>query len=202
MIEGDSDEYWFLTEAVEMSKDVDGMCCEIGLRLGMGTKTIIDAVRVHCPNKLVVSVDPYGNMPYIGREHIGLTHYDYTDIMRNECMVDMWTYVRDNPVDWRFIQLADFNFFNIYSIGIPYYDYDGGGLYMKYSMVHLDGPHSVLILDEQIRWFNARMNSGAVICVDDVTPDFIDIRPINDLFEQLGWELVKEGNKKNIYQKR
>jgi len=42
---------------------------------------------------------------------------------------------------------------------------------------------------------------GAVICVDDVTPDFIDIRPINDLFEQLGWELVKEGNKKNIYVK-
>lgn len=199
---GDSGEYEFLTEAVELSKDVEGACLEIGLRMGLGTKTIIDAVRAFCPNKIVVSVDPFGNIPYTGREPDGETHYDYTDDMRNECLANMWDYVRNNPVDYKFINLSDNHFFEIFSNGIPVYGYNGWTVEKLYSTVHLDGPHTVDAVTNEIAWFNERMKSGATIIIDDVTPDFMDIEPINRLFDSLNWVLHKQGMKKNIYVKR
>lgn len=202
MILGDSDEYWFLTEAVQLSVGVDGMCCEIGLRLGMGTKTIIDAVQQYCPDKLVVSVDPYGNIPYTGREPDGETHYDYTDSMRNECMANLWAYVRDNPVDWRFVQMTDGEYFDYYRRGVPVYGYNGSSIVNKYSMVHLDGPHTVECICDELNWFSMRMLSCATIVIDDVTPDFVDFEPIKKHLEQLKFNHIKTGGKKSLWQKK
>lgn len=201
-ISGDSDEYWFLSEAVELSKDVEGMCCEIGLRLGMGTKTIMDAVREHCSTKLVVSVDPFGNIPYTGREPDGETHYDYTDYMRNKCMKNMWSYVDDYPIDWRPMQMSDKDFFQYYVNGIPRYHYNGMYLENKYSMIHLDGPHYIEAIKEEILWFNHRMDSGATIVIDDITPDFINFEPIQRWLELLNFEHIKTGGKKSLWQKK
>lgn len=201
MIEGDSDEYWFLAEAVELSKDVEGMCIEIGLRRGLGTKTIIDAVRQFCPNKTVIAVDPFGSIPYVGREHIGEIRLDYDNPMRNDCLADMWSYVRDNPVNFRYECLTDYAFFEKYSIGVPKYDIEIS-MEQWYSMAHLDGPHNFEHVSTEIKWLNERMKSGSSISIDDCSIDFIDIVPINKLLNTLGWSLLKEGKKKNIYVKR
>lgn len=198
---GDSDEYDFLAKAVEVSKDVEGMCIELGLRLGLGSKTIIDAVREFCPNKLVVSVDPFGNIPYTGREPDGETHYDYTDDMRNECMANMWAYIKENPVDYRFIQLSDYDFFEVYKGGIWRYGYNGGKGEYRYSMVHLDAQHTVKDVSRQIIWFNGWMNRGATLVIDDVTPDFLDFEPIEHLLKGLQWEELKRGGKKSLWRK-
>lgn len=200
MLEGDSGEYEFLTEAVSLSKDVEGMCIEIGLRRGMGTKTIMDAVREYCPGKVVIAVDPYGSIPYVGREHMGACRLDYTNEMKSECMVDLWTYVRDNPVNFYPCLMTDDVFFEAFALGFEVYDIDPVKC-NKYAMAHLDGPHYIAALKKEINWFNERMLPGAVIVIDDVTIDFVDIKPINELFTVLGWSLVKEGFKKNIYVK-
>jgi len=198
MIEGDSDEYWFLTEAVEMSKDVEGMCCEIGLRLGMGTKTIIDA---SLPCQTIISIDPFGSIPYVGREHIGPVRLDYTNGMYKQVMADMSAYVLDKPVEWLFFKMTDCEYFNKFADGVELYELEEI-VCNKYAMVHLDGPHEYKAIYNEFVFFNDRMDSGATIVIDDVTPDFIDIAPVNQLFESNGWELVKQGLKKNIYQKR
>lgn len=201
-ISGDSDEYDYLSEAVSLSAAVEGMCLELGVRLGLGTKTIIDAVRQYCPHKLVIALDPYGNIPYTGREPVGETHYDYTNGMRNICMADLWAYVRDNPVDFRFINLSDEHFFyHHYQDGVPRYHYNGFDVDEFYSMVHLDGPHTVSAVKEEIKWFNDRMYSSATIVIDDVTPDFLDFAPIKAYLEQLGFNHIKTGGKKSIWQK-
>lgn len=200
-LSGDSDEYWFLTEAVELSKDVEGTCLELGLRLGKGTQTIIDAVRAYCPDKLVVSVDCYGNVPYTGREPDGETHYDYTDDMRNNCMADLWTYIKKNPVDYRFIQEADFHFFEDYKNGIMRYYYNGWHQENLYAMVHLDAQHTVADVNRQITWFEDRMETGATIVIDDVTPDFLDFEPIKQHLGVLGFEHIKTGGKKSLWKK-
>ena len=199
---GDSDEYDYLYEAVVLSAVVEGMCCEVGLRLGLGTKTIIDAVSQHCPQKLVVSVDCYGNVPYTGREPNGETHYDYTDDMRNECMANMWAYIKENPVDYRFFNLADFDYFELFKNGMPYYRYGGGFWVSKYSMVHLDAQHTVADIIRQTDWFNERMLSGATIAIDDITPDFLDFEPIKQHLIQLQFEHIKTGGKKSLWQKK
>lgn len=201
MIIGDSGEYEFLTEAVQLSARIPGMCLEIGLRRGMGTKMIIDAVREFCPNKTVISIDPYGSIPYVGREHIGEIRLDYDNSMKVDCMVDMWTYVRDNPCNFRYECLTDTEFFEKYSRGVPKYDIFHT-VESVYSMAHLDGPHNYEHVSSEVLWLNDRMVSGAVIVIDDCTPDFIDIEPVNQLFYLLNWELYKQGVKKNIYRKK
>lgn len=197
-ISGDSGEYEFLKDAVELSSSVEGMCVEIGLRRGMGTKTIIDAVRQYCPHKTVIAIDPYGSIPYVGREDIGEIRLDYDNSMKTDSMVAMWTYVAENPVNFRYECLTDEAFFEKYSAGVPKYDIEIS-IETSYSMAHLDGPHNYEHVSKEIIWFNHRMLSGAVIVIDDVTPDFIDIAPIETLLASLGWQLVRMGLKKGIW---
>lgn len=201
MIEGDSGQYEYLTDAVELSKDVEGMCIEIGLRRGLGTKTIIDAVRQFCPNKTVIAVDPYGSIPYIGREHMGECRLDYDNQMKADCMADIWAYVRDNPVNFCPFLMTDNVFFGTFEFGFEIYNIDIIKC-NKYSMAHLDAVHTVAAVSSEIKWFNERMDSGATIVVDDVTIDFIDIKPIQELFNKLGWEEIKMGLKKGLWKKK
>lgn len=197
---GDSGEYEFLTESVEFSKGVIGMCCEVGVRRGFGTKTIIDAVVEHRPNTTVISIDPYGSILYTGREHMGPCRLDYTNDMGKECMVALSEYVIDKPVYWKPFLMTDTFFFKSFPDGIELYELETV-LCNKYAMVHLDGVHTISSVAEEILWFNDRMDKGATIVIDDVTPDFIDIKPIQELFIQLGWEQVKIGFKKGIWKK-
>jgi hypothetical protein len=199
-ISGDSGEYEFLTEAVQMSANIEGMCVEIGLRRGMGTKTIIDAVRQYCPDKTVIAVDPYGSILYQGREHMEPCRLDYTNQMKNECLAAIYTYLVDHPCSFQFYNWTDDRFFLRMEHGVPTYELEEK-LITKYSMVHLDGPHSVAAISHEIKWFSAQMDSGATLCVDDITPDFVQIEPIQELFIKLGWEEVKLGLKKGIWKK-
>lgn len=200
MIEGDSGEYEFLTEAVELSREVPGMCCEIGLRLGLGTKMIIDACAIYRPSTTVISIDPYGSIKYIGREHMGEIRLDYTNDMGKTCMTNMSAYVMDKPVFWQPWKMTSDRYFKICADGVELYELETT-LCNKYAMVHLDGVHTVKAISEEVIWFNVRMDSGATIVVDDVTIDFVDIKPIQKLFTELGWNEIKMGNKKGLWQK-
>lgn len=200
-IEGDSGEYEFLTEGVELSKDVPGMCIEIGLRRGMGTKTIIDAVRQFCPDKTVIAVDPYGSILYQVREMNEPCRLDYTNQMKNECLASLYSYLVDNPCSFQFYNWTDKRYFLRMQNGVPVYELEET-LIKDYSFAHLDGPHSYNAVSNEIILLNESMKSGAVICIDDVTPDFIDIKPIQKLFIELGWNEIKMGLKKGLWQKK
>lgn len=195
----DSGEYEMLTEAVELSRHVEGMACEIGLREGYGTAVIIEAVAENCPSKVVISVDPYGSILYEGREG-QICRLDYDDNMMVRCIPNMYQFAFEHCVTWKFINLTDTDFFELYKNGVPVYDLERV-VHQKYSMVHFDGPHSVNDILHEILWFNDRMYSGSTIVIDDITPDFFDIVPINELLTSLGWSILKQGLKKGLYQK-
>lgn len=201
MIEGDSGEYEFLTEAVEMSKHLPGLLCEVGLRLGLGTKTIIDACVIHRPGSTVISIDPFGSIPYVGREHVGEIRLDYTNDMYKQVMADMSAYVLDKNVNWIPRKVTDKRYFIEQVDGVELYDLNTT-IEMNYAMVHLDGPHNYEHVSKEILWFNDRMESGAIIAIDDISEDFIDIKPIQGLFAVLNWEQVKMGNKKGLWRKK
>lgn len=196
---GDSGEYEFLTEAVELSKEVTGMCIEIGLRRGLGTKTIIDAVRQFCPDKTVIAVDPYGSILYKPRDHMPECRLDYTNQMKYECLAAIYDYIVDHPVDFHYFCMTDAHFFSRFNDGIPIYEVEIG-YKARYSMVHLDGPHGVPEVCNEIDWFSKRMLPGAILVIDDITPDFI---PIEKVEAHMGdrFECVKKGMKKGIWQK-
>jgi hypothetical protein len=198
-IEGDSGEYEFLTEGVELSKDIPGMCIEIGVRRGLGTKTIIDAVRQFCPGKTVIAVDPYGSIPYKPRDHMPECRLDYTNQMKAETLAALWSYVAENPVSFKYFDLTDLDFFAHFNELVPIYDLVEG-MEFNYSFVHLDGPHGVLEVNHEIDWFEERMLKRAILIIDDITEDFI---PIEKVEEHMGdrFECVKKGMKKGIWRK-
>lgn len=198
-ITGDSDEYWFLAEAVELSKDVEGICCEIGLRRGLGTKTIIDAVVEHRPSTTVISIDPFGSILYVGREPDGPCRLDYTNDMAKDTMLALSEYTIGKPVFWKPFLMTDIFFFKSFPNGIEMYELETT-LCNKYAMVHLDGPHTVADIKAELDFFIPRMYIGATIVFDDVTPDFYDHPQIEEYIADR-FKIIKTGGKKQIVQK-
>lgn len=199
-ISSDSDEYWILTEAVELSKDVEGFLCEVGVRAGWGTKTIIDAAIEHRPGSTVIGIDPYGSIEYIGREHMGPCRLDYDDLMGKQCQSDLSAYVIGKNVLWLPFKMKSETYFRTFADGMELYDLETT-VCNKYAMVHLDGVHTVSAISKEVLWFHERMDSGACIAIDDVTIDFVDIKPIQQLFIELGWAEIKMGLKKGLWRK-
>jgi len=198
-ISGDSGEYEFLTEAVELSKDVEGMCCEIGTRRGLSLKHIIDAVLEYCPDKSVISIDPYGSILYQGREG-QICRLDYTNQMKYECMAAIYAYLCEHPVDFHFFDIEDTIFFEERQHGVYKYDLERS-LMDKYSMVFFDGPHYIEAIIKEIDFLFPRTPSGGTWIFDDITPDFYDHQMIRDY---IGYEfnIVRTGLKKEIWQKK
>jgi len=198
-ITGDSSEYELLTMAVELSKDIDGMCVEIGLRRALGTKYIIDAVREFCPNKQVISIDPFGSILYICREPDGPCRLDYDNTMKREALSAIHQYVEQNPVNYQFINSTDTQFFKRYADGVPVYELEER-LETKYSMAHLDGPHSVAHICSEIDFFTPRMDKGAMLVIDDAIDEFFDIAKVERYM--IGkFDLEFKGLKKGVYRR-
>ena len=96
MIAGDSLEYEFITEEIQKLKLNDiVLTCEIGLRRGLGSKTIMDAViskgAVYYRH---IAVDPYGSLNYQHCDDSSPTVKDYTDYMKVETLVDLHKYTQ------------------------------------------------------------------------------------------------------------
>lgn len=196
---GDSGEYEMLTKGIELSKDVDGLCLEMGTRLGLSAKTILDAIRAYCPNKTLVCIDPYGSLLYEGREG-QICRLDYDNPMKYNCMSNIWADVRENPVSFKYFDLEDTEFFTRFSDGVPIYELEKR-IESKYSFVFFDGPHSVAHIREEIAFFLPRTSVGGIYCFDDTTPDFYDHSIIHADLMDMGFELVHQGIKKATYRK-
>lgn len=195
--ETDSGDYEFITEAIAISANVDGIVCEIGTRLGGSLKYILDAVYNYCPTKSVICIDPYGSIEYQGREG-KICRLDYTNQMKYECMKSVYSYLCEKPVDFHYYDVTDEIFFVKYSNGIDLFDLEHS-ICNKYSFVLFDGPHYIEAIKSEIDFFNTRTNKGATFVFDDVTIDFYDHAIIDEYLIKLGWVLYKIGNKKAIY---
>ena len=198
-ISGDSAEYEYINKGIELSKDVDGLCIELGLRRGMGTKTIIDGIKEFCPNKVSIAVDPYGNIEYFHKEN-DLIRLDYTNTMKNETMQSIHAYAENQNVHFIPFILEDVEFFNAFPDGVPIY-LDSKKIINKYSFVHLDAGHAHHDIITQISFFEKRMDVGSCIVFDDVV-GFYDHDLIETILFRIGFELIIKGNKKALYIKR
>lgn len=196
--EFDSAEYELLAKGIELSKDVEGLCVEIGLRLGRGTATIMEAIAEYCPAKRTITIDPYGSLLYAGREG-QLCRLDYTDGMRNACLPKIYTFAEQLQVKFKHIELTDTDFFDKCADGVIIYDHERYVI-NEYSFVHFDGPHNIKDLQTEFDFFYPRMNIGAILCFDDITIDFFDvsllIKHMGDKVEQ-----VYLGAKKGLWRK-
>ena len=201
MLPTDSTEYELLIEAATVGCRVPGMGIELGLRRGGGSRMIMDAFIASRVFKTHVMVDPWGDIDYLTNEkQVRLTHTDYTNDMRNDCMANLFGYYRGKPVNPVVFNMEDSEFFKRFADGVPTYFNRGKMLENMYCVAHLDGPHDSTVVIEEAEFFAPRMHAGAMLVCDDV--NLYDHKRAEDrIIGDLGFEIYKKGARKNVYRK-
>ena len=194
MITGDSKEYEFFDEAIQLLKNPIGVSVEIGVRRGMGTKCIIDAYRKYHPNiKLKhLGIDPYGDIIYRTADNDKGGRLDYTNKMKQEALLDL---IKEYP-EFNFINLEDSEFFKRYADGYPVYDFEKK-LLTKYETVHFDGPHDTESVMKEVDFFLDRRPEQCVYIFDDI--DTHDIDKIGEHLIWNGFKEFKKGKRKAVF---
>jgi len=195
----DSFDYDVITEGVTAVRGVPGLTCEIGLRRGGGSKFIVDALVASGQlDKTHIALDPYGDIDYEDSDE-KVTKYDYSNEMRDECLVNLYAYCKEQKVNFVFFCLEDTEFFRRYSDGVPVYR-GYKRMETQYAFVHFDGPHSVRAVLAEVAFFDPRAPLGAIFVFDDV--DNYDHAQIDRLItEELGWKNLRRTGRKWSYLK-
>ena len=195
---GDSEDYHLITLGVELSENIKGLTCELGLRRGGGTKFIIDALAKQANGRTHIAIDPYGNIEYEHKES-EVVRLDYTNDMRGEALSNIYAYAYQNKVPFIFFNLEDTEFFKRFGDGVPVYD-QLKTIENTYSFIHFDAPHAYKPLIEEIDFFYSRTNKGGLWCFDDVT-GYYDHDKIEEYLFKLGFNLIEKTKRKALYAK-
>ena len=194
MITGDSKEYEFFDEAIKSLKNPIGVSVEIGVRRGMGSKSIIDAYRKYHPHIKLnhLGIDPYGNIIYRTADNDNGGRLDYTNKMKQEALLDL---IKEYP-EFNLINLEDSEFFKRFADGYPIYN-ENKILLKEYETVHFDGPHDTESVMKEVEFFIARKPKQCLYIFDDI--DTHDIDKIGKYLIENGFKEFKKGERKAVY---
>ena len=166
ILAGDSIEYGSLATAVKMLKNPIGVSMEIGVRLGLGSKTIMDAYRHYHPTVRAnhLGVDPYGNIDYAASDSVLARKFNYDNLMRKTTLIN---FAEDYP-EFHLVNLEDSEFMNSFANGYPVYD-EYKRMIDKYEMIHFDGPHDTVSVLKEAAFFNERKADQTMWVFDDIS---------------------------------
>lgn len=148
---------------------------EIGTRAGGSALTILKAIKDSvCPNRFLITVDPYGEMWYENRfDHYGEKY-------RREAMKFISDYCYENSLNHFHMRLTSFNFYEVWKM---FNFWDGEKAMEKvFGFVYLDGDHTDRIVNREITFYRDIIVSGGLLVVDDQSEktkysSFIEIEP-------------------------
>lgn len=193
-LESDGVEYEMLESAVESVSQVPGLILEIGTRKGGSMEKIINSLmKSGQAGRNVISVDPYGHIPYNSGKQYGITRFDYTNEMKKEAMAALFELVKNKPVNFVPFCLTDQVFMWLFSDGVPIYDNMERCINL-YAFAFLDGPHDTASVLSEIKFLSERMVKGAAIIIDNI--DFFDLSYVITAAKMDGFEVVKKGEHK------
>jgi hypothetical protein len=184
----------FFDEAIKLLKNPIGVSVEIGVRRGMGSKSIIDAYRKYHPHIKLnhLGIDPYGNILYRTADNDKGGRLDYTNKMKQEALLDL---VKEYP-EFNLINLEDSEFFKRFADGYPIYN-ENKILLNEYETVHFDGPHDTESVMKEVNFFLERKPKQCVYIFDDI--DTHDIDKIGKHLIDNGFKEFKKGGRKAVY---
>jgi len=189
-------DYHILEQCAKAIRNTDGLVCEVGIREGGSLQIIVNALLDNQDTgRHVLSIDPYGNIPYYGEN--GITRFDYTNDMKKKALKNLYALSEGKDFNLITFTLTDAQFFSRFSDGVPVYDREER-IMDKYAMVFLDADHSVDAVKKQVEFFLPRLSDGGFIIVDDVDW-FVGNSDFDNIF--LGMELAYEAPKKKAYKK-
>jgi len=166
-ISGDSFDYDVLTDAAKDIKGVDGVVCEIGLRMGGGLKAIVEGLMAHEDLRPFVAIDPYGSIGYCQNEVWRMDASAYTNSMKNQALQAIGLFCELNGVNFMPFIMEDSEFFSRFGDGVPIYE-GQKRIVSRYALTLFDGPHNSQSVLEEIGFFIPRCNVGSYFVFDDV----------------------------------
>jgi len=164
MIEGDSIEYELLEKLCSLIMSDSPFTCEIGVRLGKGSKTILESLKHK--DHYHIGIDPYGDLDYqhfdndSEWEHNSGKSPTYPNSMRTTVLQNLHF---DN---FTLYQMSDDDFMNRFYNGVPIYKKERI-VRNDYDLVFLDGPHKTIDVLKELIFFGERLNHKGFIILDD-----------------------------------
>ena len=197
MIKGDSSEYELITKNVcKLKLEPVTLTCEIGLREGLGSKIIMDAIRELKPQLYKhVAVDPYNNLSYEHYDNEGSVVAGYTEDMKQNTV----HYLYQNYPEFDFFHMTDDYYFKTMGEGHQFVLNQQLVLFGLYQVVHLDGPHTTKAVLDELSFFIPRMTSKGLIIIDDY--DDLQMGIVDMLLKTYNFNVAEKGDNKIIYQK-
>ena len=197
IIKGDSTEYHLITEQIgKLKLDQVTLTCEIGLREGLGSKIIMDAILDSKPKLFKhVAVDPYNNLSYEHYDNEGSVVAGYTEEMKQKTV----SYLYQNYPDFDFFHMTDDYYFKTMGEGHQFVLNQQLVLFGLYQVVHLDGPHTTKAVIDELSFFIPRMASKGLIIIDDYTD--LQMGIVDMLLKTYNFNVAVKGDNKIIYQK-
>lgn len=197
IIKGDSTEYHLITEQIgKLKLDQVTLTCEIGLREGLGSKIIMDAILDSKPKLFKhVAVDPYNNLSYEHYDNEGSVVAGYTEEMKQKTV----SYLYQNYPDFDFFHMTDDYYFKTMGEGHQFVLNQQLVLFGLYQVVHLDGPHTTKAVIDELSFFIPRMASKGLIILDDYTD--LQMGIVDMLLKTYNFNVAVKGDNKIIYQK-
>ena len=197
MIKGDTSEYHLITKHIgKLNIDRATLTCEIGLREGLGSKIIMDAVREHKPNLYKhIAIDPYNNLSYEHYDNEGSVVAGYTEEMKQKTV----SYLYQNYPEFDFYHMTDDYYFKTMGDGHQLGLFNNMMLFGLYKVVHFDGPHTTDAVIQELNFFIPRSETKALFIIDD----YKDLRMgiVDMLLLTYNFKVVEKGENKIIYQK-
>ena len=194
--EGDSYDYELLESAVKRLKKPIGVSFEIGVRRGMGSKTIIDSYRKFHPsiNDLIhIGLDPYGDLPYNFSENSKNKKADYTNLMKRETLINFLKMYEE----FHFVNLDTYEFFKRFSDGYPIYN-KKKNIINKFEIVHFDGLHDFENVNLEVNYFLTKLSDQTIFIFDDI--DTFDIEKISRKLEKNNFKQFQQKTRKASFE--
>jgi len=197
----DSVDYQILGQAAIDIVNVKGMTCEIGTRAGGSSKVIIDNIMKSQPKgiRTHIAIDPYGGLDYRSKDD-EIIEDAYPDRIRDIAIPALYRYCVGSMVNFLFFQMTDDQFFKRFADGVPIYADGQERIINKYALVFFDGPHSTDIVMRETKFFEDKVDPGAVFVYDDVK-DYYDHDKVHNYLLKTGWVLKTKSMYKASYTK-
>ena len=197
MIKGDSSEYQLITKHIcTLKLEPVTLTCEIGLREGLGSKIIMDAIRELKPQlHKHVAVDPYNNLIYQHYDNEELATAGYTEDMKQRTV----HYMYQNYPEFDFFHMTDHYYFKTMGEGHQFVYNKELVLFGLYQVVHLDGPHTTKAVIDELSFFIPRMTTKGLIIIDDYQD--LQMGIVDMLLKTYNFNVAEKGDNKIIYQK-
>jgi len=180
--------YFVMEDGAKLIKGVPGLTCEIGVRRGLGSATIMSSCQHNDDKRVHVGIDPWGNIEY--HDHGGYRRIDYTNEMKRETLRDLYNWCSITNQEFLLFIMRDVEFFERFATGIPVHDYTSS-VVNEYAYVYFDGPHNNESVQVEIEFFEARAPVGAVFQFDNT--DQYDHTLIDKWLVDHGFEFIPLG---------